>query len=187
MTKTTLAAAVLLAAVAAPAAAQLPGRHLSVEPFATYGFYGKLPETSARLEGDWGLGARASLRVLPRFALFVTAQRSTPRVLGQLGFGDVASGGNLTVDSWSAGLEYSRFPSGGVEGILPLVLSAGLGQVSYEDGPTDLAANLGIATGMQIGSNFALRYGFTDYVSRFDGDRGWVNQYFLRVGGELSI
>jgi hypothetical protein len=180
MTKKILLAAALLAPLhAAPAAAQL----LAVEPFGTYGFYGSLPETNARLEGGWGFGARATLRFAPRLAAFGTAQRSAPELLGRLPFGVAVSGDKVTVDHWSAGLEYSRYR----EGALPLALSAGIGQVRYEDGPTDLAGSVGAAAGARLGPNFALRYGITDYVSRFDGDRGWVNQVFVRVGGELSL
>jgi hypothetical protein len=184
MTKKILFAAALLALLpAAPAAAQL----LAVEPFGTYGFYGSLPETNARLEGGWGFGARATLRFAPRLAAFGTAQRSAPELLGRLPFGAAISGDKVTVDHWSAGLEYSRFREGDGPGALPLALSAGIGQVRYEDGPTDLAGSLGAAAGARLGPNFALRYGITDYVSRFDGDRGWVNQVFVRVGGELSL
>lgn len=184
MTRKILLAAALLAALpAAPAAAQL----LSAEPFGTYGFYGSLPETNGRLEGGWGIGARATLRFAPRLAAFGTAQRSAPRLLGRLPFGTAESGDRVTVDHWSAGLEYSRFRGAAGPGALPLALSAGVGQVRYEDGPTDLAASLGASAGAQLGPNFALRYGITDYVSRYDGGDGWVNQVFVRVGAELSI
>lgn len=184
MTRKILFGTALLSAVlAAPAAAQ----HVSLEPFATYGFYGKLPGTNARLEGDWGVGGRAALHLTPRWAAFGTAQRTTPQVLGQLPFGVVVSGGDVTVDHWSAGLEYSYFPRDAAEGMLPLSLSAGVGQARYEDGPTDLALNLGISGALQLGPSLALRYGLTDYVSRFDGDRGWTNQLFARIGAELSF
>ncbi|HEX8273887.1 MAG TPA: hypothetical protein VF615_14710 [Longimicrobiaceae bacterium] len=184
MTRTILLAAALLAALpAAPAAAQL----LSAEPFAAYGFYGSLPETRARLEGGWGVGARATLRFAPRLAVFGTAQRSRPELLGQLPFGTVGSGDKLTVDHWSAGLEYSRYGSQAGPGALPLALSLGAGQVRYEDGPTDLAGILGASAGVRLGPNFSLRYGVTDYVSRYDGGDEWVNQVFARVGGEFSI
>ncbi len=184
MTKKILLAAALLAVLpAAPAAAQL----LAVEPFGTYGFYGSLPETRARLEGGWGFGARATLRFAPRLAVFGMAQRSAPEVLGQLPFGGVESGEKLTVDHWSAGLEFSRYREGAGPGALPLALSAGVGQVRYEDGPTDLAGSIGASAGARLGPNFALRYGVTDYISRYDGDRGWVNQVFVRIGGELSL
>lgn len=181
--KILLAAALLAALPAAPAAAQL----VSVEPFGTYGFYGSLPETSARLEGGWGFGARATLRFAPRLAAFGTAQRSRPELLGQLPFGEAESGDRVTVDHWSAGLEYSRFRGDAGPGALPLALSAGIGQVRYEDGPTDLAASLGASAGAQLGPNFALRYGITDYVSRYDGEGRLVNQLFVRVGIELSL
>ena len=184
MTKKILLAAALLAALpAAPAAAQV----LAVEPFGTYGFYGSLPETSARLEGGWGFGARATLRFAPRLAAFGTVQRSAPEVLGQLPFGVAVSGDKVTVDHWSAGLEFSRRRGDVGPGAMPLALSAGLGQVRYEDGPTDLAGSLGAAAGARLAPNFALRSGITDYISRYDGDRGWVNQVFVRVGGELSL
>ena len=181
--KVLLAAALLAALPAAPAAAQL----VSVEPFGTYGFYGSLPETSARLEGGWGFGARATLRFAPRLAAFGTAQRSRPELLGQLPFGGAESGDKVTVEHWSAGLEYSRFRGDAGPGALPLALSAGVGQVRYEDGPTDLAASLGASAGAQLGPNFALRYGITDYVSRHDGEGGLVNQLFVRVGFVLSL
>jgi len=184
MTRTILLAAALLAALpAAPAAAQL----LSVEPFAAYGFYGSLPDTRARLEGGWGLGARATLRFAPRLAVFGTAQRSRPQLLGQLPFGTVDSGDRVAVDHWSAGLEYSRFSSQAGPGALPLALSAGVGQVRYEDGPTDPAASIGASAGVRVGPNFSLRYGVVDYISRYDGGDEWVNQVFARVGAEFSI
>lgn len=184
MTKKILMAAALLAVLpAAPAAAQV----VAVEPFGTYGFYGSLPETSARLETGWGFGARATLRFAPRLAAFGTVQRSAPELLGQLPFGEAVSGDRVTVDHWSAGLEFSRYGGDAGPGAIPLALSAGLGQVRYEDGPTDLAGSLGASAGARLAPNFALRYGITDYISRYDGDRGWVNQVFVRVGGELSL
>lgn len=181
--KILLAAALLAALPSAPAAAQL----LSAEPFAAYGFYGSLPDTRARLEGGWGAGARATLRFAPRLAVFGTAQRSRPDLLGQLPFGMVDSGDRVTVDHWSAGLEYSRYGSQAGPGALPLALSAGVGQVRYEDGPTDLAGMLGASAGVRMGPSFSLRYGVTDYISRYDGGDGWVNQVFARVGAEFSI
>ncbi|HEV2148739.1 MAG TPA: hypothetical protein VGR37_15145 [Longimicrobiaceae bacterium] len=190
MTHRTLLAAVLLSAAAAlPAASQAPGRLLSVsvEPYVGYGFFGTLPTRDARLEGDWMLGARAGLRLLPQWSAFGDFRRSTPRVTGRLPFGVVVHGEHVTVEHWSAGLAYSQVPRGGAEGMLPLALEAGVGQARYEGGPTDLALNLGISSGIAFSPNLAIRYGANSYVSNFDGDRGWTNQVFLTVGAQLSL
>ena len=186
--KRTLFVAALLSTVAAvPAAAQLPMKRIFLEPYVGYGFYGTLPETGAKLEGGFAYGGRASLRLAQQWAVFGDFRRSRPEVLGQLPFGVQVSGDRITVDHWSAGVEFAYAPRGGAEGMLPVILEAGLGQARYEDGPTDLAASLGISSALPLGPNLSLRYGVTDYVSNFDGDRGIVNQVFATVGAELAF
>jgi hypothetical protein len=188
MTHRTLLAAVLLCGAAAlPAAAQAPGALLSVEPYAGYGLFGTLPSADARLDGDWMYGARGGLRLARQWSAFGDFRRSTPRVVGQLPFGETAHNQDLTVDHWSAGLAYSQAPRGGAEGMLPLVLEAGVGQARYEGGPSDLAVNLGISSAVAFSPGFALRYGANSYFSDFDGGRGWTNQIFLSVGAQLSL
>lgn len=187
MKKTIWSGAVLLsAALAAPPPAEAQGV-VAVEPSVGWGFFGTLPDTRARLEGGWAYGARAAIRPLPRWGVYGHAQRSRPRLLGQLPFGSAESGDRVTVDHWSAGLEYSyhRWDARGES--LPLVLQAGLGRAMYEGGPSDLAANVGISGGARLAPRVALRYSLNDYVSNYDGDRGWVNQVFARVGLELSL
>lgn len=180
-------AALFSTVAAAPAVAQLPVKRVLVEPYVGYGFYGTLPETNARLEGGVAYGGRASLRLTPQWAVFGDFRRSRPEVLGQLPFGLRVSGDRITVDHWSAGVEFSYAPRGGAEGMLPVILEAGLGQARYEDGPTDLAANLGISSALPLSPNLSIRYGVNDYVSSFHGDRGIVNQIFATVGAELAF
>lgn len=172
------AVAAVSAASAAPAAAQLGGR-LGVEPFVGYGFFGELPNGQT-LEADVAYGGRAFYQISPQFAAFGMYQRSTPELTGPLG------GGEIDVDHWSAGLEFSYVPRGGAEGMLPLLLEAGLGQARYEGGGDDLAVNLGIASALRFSPNFSVRYGAYDYISNFD-DRGVVNQVFARIGAELRF
>ena len=186
MKKYTLFAAVLLSAAAvAPATAQVGEGRLSVEPYVGYGFFGSLPGTDATLEPDIALGARAGYQLSPQFALFGNYQRSTPTVTGNVA-GIRIEAGETNVDHWSAGVEFSYIPRGGAEGMLPILLEAGLGQVRYEGGESDLAANIGIASALQLGRNFAIRYGANDYISNFR-DEGITNQVFVRVGGELRF
>lgn len=187
MKRTLFVAALLSLAAAAPSAAQLPAKRVFLEPYVGYGFYGTLPESDAKLEGSLAYGGRASLRLARQWAVFGDFRRSRPEVLGQLPFGVRVSGDQVTVDHWSAGVEFSYAPLGGAEGVLPVILEAGLGQTRYEDGPADLAANLGVSSAVPLGPNLSLRYGFNDYVSNFDGDRGIVNQLFVTFGAELAF
>ena len=161
-----------LVGLTAPAAAQTGGR-VTVQPYAGYGFFGDLPDTNFTLESDLSLGARVGYAFSPQWALFANAQRSTPS--------------DVNVDHWSAGVEFSYVPRGGAEGMLPILLEAGLGQARYENGPSDFAVNLGIASALQLTPNFAIRYGANDYISNYDGDRGVVNQIFVQVGAELRF
>jgi hypothetical protein len=185
MKRTMTMLALLTAAAAAPAAAQMGGR-LSVEPYVGYGFFGTLPESNTRLEADVAYGGRASFQVSDQFALFGNFQRSTPSVTGSLPFGFQVDQGEINVDHWSAGVEFSYVPRGGAEGMLPVLLEAGLGQARYGGGDSDLAVNLGIASALQLTRNFAIRYGANDYISNFN-DRGVANQIFVRVGAEVTF
>lgn len=180
------ATALLSAAAALPASAQSPLSKLSVEPYVAYGFFGGLPETDAELEADVALGARAAYQFSPQFALFGNYQRATPSVTGNLPGGFALDQGEINVDHWSAGVEFSYVPRGGAEGMLPILLEAGVGQARYEGGQNDLAANLGIGSSLQLSRNFAIRYGANDYISNF-GDEGIVNQVFVRAGAELRF
>lgn len=183
MTKRTLLAVVLFSATTgAPAAAQ----RLGVEPFAGWGFYGALPETSAKLEGGFAYGARAAVRVLPRWGVFGQVQRSRPRVLGTLPFGSAESGDRITVDHWSAGLEFAYAGRDPASGALPLVLQAGAGRAEYDGGPSDLAVNVGVTSAVPLSRRLVLRYSLNDYISSYAGD-GLVNQVFVRIGAELAI
>ena len=185
--KRILLSALALAAVSTtPAAAQMAGGRISVEPYVGYGFYGELPETETTLEADVAYGARAAFQLSPQFAAFGNFQRSTPSVTGRLPFGFSTQEGEITVDHWSAGVEFSYVPRGGAEGMLPVLLEAGLGQARYEGGESDLAVNLGLASALQLSPNLALRYGANDYISNFQ-DRGITNQIFVRVGAELTF
>ena len=186
MKKYTLFAAVLLsAAAAAPATAQVGEGRLSVEPYVGYGFFGSLPENGGELEADVALGARAAYQLSPQFAVFGNYQRSTPSVNSPLPT-PILNEAEINVDHWSAGVEFSYVPRGGAEGMLPILLEAGLGQVRYEGGESDLAANIGVGSALQLGRNFAIRYGVNDYISNFR-DEGITNQVFVRVGGELRF
>lgn len=183
--RTLFATALLSAAVAIPAHAQSPMSRLSVEPYVGYGFFGSLPETNAELEADVALGARAAYQLSPQFALFGNYQRSTPTITGGVA-GLQVEGGDINVDHWSAGAEFSYVPRGGAEGMLPILFEAGVGQVRYEGGENDIAANLGIGSALQLSPNFAIRYGVNDYISNFQ-DNGITNQVFVRAGAELRF
>lgn len=180
-----LGLAIFAAVAAAPADAQFGGR-ISAEPFVGYGFFGSLPETSASLEADLTYGARLGYQMSPQWALFATGQRSTPEVTGSLA-GVQISQGELTVDHWSAGVEFSYVPRGGAEGMLPILMEAGLGQARYAGGSNDLAVNIGIASALRLSPNFAIRYGANDYISNYRNGNGITNQIFVRVGGEFTF
>lgn len=186
-----LAALAALLPLATPAAAQLGGGRISVEPYVGYGFYGDLADSGATLEAGLAYGGRAAFQLSPQFGLFGAFQRSKPEVSG------VFSGGGereATVDHWSAGVEFSYVPRGGAEGMLPVLLEAGVGQARYDYqgfllGPdhSDLAVNLGIASALQLSPNLAIRYGANDYISNWRDDEGFVNQIFVRVGAEITF
>jgi hypothetical protein len=183
MLRGVLGAAAAAAVLAWPAAAQSGA---SVEPYVGYGFYGTLPE-GPRLEGAVALGARAAYQFSPQWALFGNFQRSNPEVRG-VGSADAVP------DHWSAGVEFSYAPRGGAEGILPIMIEAGLGQARYEfrgilgnQQINDLAVNLGFGSALELSPNLAIRYGLNNYISNFDADRGISNHVFVKVGAELSF
>jgi opacity protein-like surface antigen len=187
MMKRVLFTAVLAAAVAAPAAAQTPAPRITVEPYVGYGFFGTLPGTgSPRLEPDLAIGARAAFQLTPQWAVFANGQRATPQVETP------ATPGN--VDHWAAGVEFSYVPRGGAEGMLPIMIEAGLGQARYSGYGTqiadvnDLAVKLGISSALRLTPNLGIRYGVDDYISNFTADdRGVANQIFARVGAEIRF
>jgi hypothetical protein len=186
MRKSILVAVSLVAAVAAaPAEGQLGGR-LSAEPFVGYGFFGSLPGTNATLDGDLAYGARLGYQLSPQWGFFAAGQRSTPSVAGNLA-GVQITGGEVTVDHWSAGVEFSYVPRGGAEGMLPILMEAGLGQARYGGGTSDLAVNIGLASALQLSPNLAIRYGVNDYISNYRNGNGITNQIFVRVGAELRF
>ena len=183
MKRTLFAAAALAVAFAAPSAAQTG---VSVEPYVGYGFFGRLPDNGGELEADVALGGRAAFQVSPQVGLYGNFQRSTPRVSQSLPLGFRAEGGEITVDHWSAGVEFS-FPGSGGVGMSPLQLEAGLGQVRYEGGQNDLAANVGVSGALPLSPNLAVRVGAHDFISNLQGERGMVNHVFLKAGVELSF
>jgi hypothetical protein len=182
--RTAVATAVLLgcAAVGAASAQGGPMQRISVEPYVGYGFFGSLPDTNAELEGAVALGARAAYQLAPQWAVFGNFQRSNPEITGT-GLGNRS----IDVDHWAGGIEFSYVPRGGAEGMLPIVLEAGLGQARYEGLDNDLAVKLGISSALQLSPRLAVRYGLDDYISNFQDDRGVVNQFFARVGAELRF
>lgn len=182
MRKSILLTVVLIAAAAVPAQAQLGGR-ITVEPYVGYGFFGDLPESFGRLEADLAYGGRAGYRFSPQWGIFGNFQRSTPEVTGAV----IGGLSEINVDQWSAGVEFSYVPRGGAEGMLPILLEAGLGQTRYERGTNDLAVNIGLASALQLTPNLAIRYGANDYISNYRGGDGIVNQITVRVGVELGL
>lgn len=174
MKKLAIALALSGAMFAGEAHAQLGGR-LSVEPYVAYGFFGDLPDTETTLEADVAYGAKIGYQLTPQFSPFVNFQRATPE------------GAPGNVDHWSAGVEFAFVPRGGAEGMLPILLEAGLGQARYENGPSDLAANIGVASAIRFSRNFSIRYGVNDYISNFNDGNGLVNQIFVRIGAELAL
>ena len=177
-----MGAALAAAVLALPAAAQAGQPRISVMPYVGYGFYGALPDGGPELGADVSYGGRAAYQLSPQWAVFGNFQRSTP---------DVNGGADATVDHWSAGVEFSYFPRQGAEGILPLMIEAGIGQARY-DFPSgtkvnDLAGNIGVSSALVLSRSLAVRWGVNDYISNFDGDRGITNQIFAQVGAELSF
>ena len=176
-------------ALATPASAQLGGR-LAVEPYVGYGFFGDLGDSNLKLDAAIAFGGRASFQLSEQFALFGNFQRSQPEVLDFIG----RESPKVDVHHYSAGVEFSYVPRGGAEGMLPVLLEAGLGQARYgfeelggREDQSDLAVNLGIASALQFSPNFAIRYGANDYISNYGGDGGIVNHLFVRVGAELKF
>ena len=184
---TLLGSLVMMTLVSAhPASAQLGGR-IKIEPLVGYGFFGELPDSGAKLEADLAYGGRLGYQLSSQWAVFGNAQRSTPAVTGALGGGATVTGGSVTVDHWSAGVELTYIPRGGAEGMLPVLLEVGVGQVRYDGGSNDLAVNIGLASALRLSRNFAIRYGANDYISNYRNGDGVVNQIFVRVGAELGI
>lgn len=165
---------------ASPAQAQLGG-NLMIEPYAAYGFFGGLPVENIELDHSFSFGGRVGYRFAEQWAAFGNFQRSNTGIV------NAAMQQDLKVDHWSAGIEFSYVPRGGAEGMLPVLLEAGLGQARYEDGPSDLAINLGAASAIQMTNTIRFRYGVNDYISNYDGGEGIVNQVFARVGLEISL
>jgi hypothetical protein len=167
------------------AAQQAPAARLSVEPYIGYGFFGSLPETASSLEAGVAYGGRASFQMSPQWGVYGNYQRAQ----SELRTRDVAVR-DVNVDHWSAGVEFSFVPRGGAEGMLPIIMEAGLGQARYDRFATgaesDLAVKLGLSSALQLNRNFGIRYGVDDYISNFR-DNGIVNQIFVRVGAELSF
>lgn len=184
MKRILLATTLALAAVVAPntAEAQFGGR-ASVMPYVGYGFLGSLPGTDAELESDVAFGGRVAYQLNPQFAVFGNFQRTTPEVTGQ---GSGVSTGSINLDHWSIGGEFSYVPRGGAEGMLPIILEAGLGQARYEGGENNFAANIGVASRLQLTPMFGIRYGVNDYISNYRGD-GVVNHIYVNVGAELTF
>ena len=186
MKRTMLSLALLMGVLAAPAAAQMGGR-ITLEPYAGYGFFGNLPGGPG-LEAAITYGGRGGFQLADQWAVFLNGQRSKPEAR------DILGGQQQTVDNVSAGIEFSYVPRGGAEGMLPILLEAGLGQTRYQysgalrgGNHNDLAVNLGIASALQLSPNFAIRYGANDYISNYRGGDGIVNQVFVRVGAELRF
>jgi hypothetical protein len=187
------AAAALAVLAAVPAAAQY-GRGggaertaFTVEPYAAYGFYGSLPDGGARLDAAPAFGVKGGLKLSPGFGLTATYQNSRPRVEG---------GSRATLEHYSVGVQFDYAPREGAEGIPPVSLEAGIGQVRYEGSgafglfrteAADLAANVGIGSGIRLGRSFAITYGVNDWISNWQGDRGMVNQVFARVGAQIRF
>ncbi len=179
MKRTLFSLALLTVVAATPALGQAGGR-ITVEPFAGYGFFGNLPGGGS-LEGALTYGARGGYQLSDQWAAFGTFQRSNPEQQG------LVSSRNITVDHWSGGIEFSYVPRGGAEGMLPIIMEAGLGQARYQGRTNDLAVNIGIASALQLTPNLAIRYGANDYISNYRGGDGIVNQIFVRVGAELRF
>jgi hypothetical protein len=183
MKKWAMMGVVMMSALAAaPLSAQFGGR-LSLEPYIGYGFFGDLPEEGSELGAALAYGGRVGYQFGTQWGLFGNFQRSNPEALGSGG----GSGTDVTVDHWSAGVEFSYVPRGGAERMLPILLEAGLGQARYDGGASDLAVNLGLASAIEMTPNIRIRYGVNDYISNYGDDRGIVNQIFVRAGVELSL
>jgi hypothetical protein len=180
-----IAVGMALLATAAGAASAQSLSALTLEPYVAYGFFGSLPEGNGKLEADIAYGGRVGYQMSPQWSLFGNFQRSTPSVaqgLAGIPFGTE----ELNVDHWSAGVEFAYAPRGGAEGLLPVLMEAGVGQARYEGGTNDFGVNIGIASAFRFSPNLSIRYGVNDYISNYSGDAGVVNQIFARIGVELS-
>lgn len=187
MKKVLLFGATLVALVSAtPATAQFGGG-ITVEPYAGYGFFGGIPDQDVTIDPDVTFGGRVGYRFHPQWAAFGNFQRSTPSVSDDDTGVDL---GGITVDHWSAGVEFSYIPRGGAEGMLPILLEAGIGQARYDTGTSDFsdfAVNIGIASAIEFTDRFLLRYGANDYISNYGDDEGIVNHIFVRIGAEIRL
>jgi hypothetical protein len=183
MNRTLAILALLVVAIALPAHAQMGGG-ISLQPYVGYGFFGSLPGNGPKLEAAPSFGGRAAYQVSDQFALFGNYQRSQPKT------GLTSS--KINVDHWSAGAEFSYVPRGGAQGMLPILLEAGVGQVRYDwkgftrANESDLAVNLGLGSALQLTPNFGIRYGVNDYLSNYN-TQGVTNQIFVQVGAELKL
>jgi len=171
-----------LGVLSAPAAAQLPQGRVSVEPYVAYGFFGKLPDNGPELEADVAFGGRAAFQLSERLALFGSYQRATPSLTDGRGEAAASHGGT--------GVELPYRPRGGAEGMLPILLEAGIGQARYDSefgfGPAaDWALNLGVASALPLAERVSLRFGANDYLST--GGDDFANQIFVRVGAEFRF
>jgi hypothetical protein len=181
----TILGSALLAAPASAQFAQQAGR-ISLEPYVAYGFFGNLPGAGPNLEPAVAYGGKVGVKLSPQFALIGNYQRSQPEV-------EDFGGGKTTVDHWSAGVEFDYAPRGGAEGLIPILLEAGVGQARYQAGGlfgtshNDLAANIGIGSAFRFTPNFSIRYGVNDYISNYRGGDGITNQVFGRIGAELRF
>jgi hypothetical protein len=162
--------AVLAAATVGSAAGQAAPEQFSVEPFIGYGFFGELPD-GIELESGVTYGGRLAYGFSRQWSAFLSYQRSNPS--------------DVTIDHWSSGLELSYIPRGGAEGMIPILLEAGVGQARYP-GFWDLAANLGIGSALQFTPNLAIRLRANDYLSDY-GDFGVEQQFFVSLGGEYTF
>jgi hypothetical protein len=187
MTRSLVLAAAAAALLVHPLTAQLPGPRLTVEPYLGYGFFGTLPDNQ-RLEAGIAYGGRVSYQFGAQWSLFGNYQRSHVEQQ-QLAGGIFTAVADRLVDHWAAGVEFSYVPRGGAEGMMPLILEAGLGQARYDWGPeaANLAVKLGLSSAIQFSPSLGVRYGVDDYISNYRGDRGVVNQIFARAGIEISF
>ncbi len=185
MKRALFSAVIFALALAAPAAAQDPTPRITVEPYLGYGFFGQLPGAGPNLQDGIAYGARAAYHLTPQWAAFGNFQRSNPQIADT----EV----NMTVDHWAAGVEFSYVPRGGAEGMLPIILEAGLGQARYQAAgafaaTNDLAAKLGASSALRLTPNLGVRYGVDVYFSNYGpADEGIATQWFPRVGAEIRF
>lgn len=174
---TVVAALAILSTV--PAEAQFGGK-LIIEPVLGFGFFGGLPVDAIQLDHGISYGGRATYHVTSRWAAYGTFQRSNTGIV------NAGLERGLKVDHWSAGVEYSYVPRGGSGEWRPILLEAGVGQARYQEGPNDLALNLGAGSWVYAADGIGLSFGVNDYISSYDG-AGIVHQVFARFGIELAL